>query len=133
MRKALVALLFAMSPALAQDLDLAGTWQGTITTVGTRLQSTYSPITGVSVTPVPDVQVMPSPFGPLELAADGTWEMPVLNEAGDWALEGSVLTLDGGLAGAVARVEVLDSGPVVVIDIPLGGGEVQTVTFSRAP
>jgi hypothetical protein len=133
MRRLILALMVLAAPALAQELDLAGTWQGTITTIGTRLQSTFSPITGVSVTPVPDVQVMPSPFGPLELAADGTWEMPVLNEGGDWALEGSVLTLDGGLTGAVARVEVLDSGPVVVIDMPIGGGEVQTVTFSRAP
>lgn len=133
MRKALFTLLFAVSPALAEALDLAGSWQGTITTVGTRLQSTYSPITGVTVTPVPDVQITPSPFGPLDLAADGTWEMPVLDYSGEWSLEGSALTLTGDLEGAPARVEVLEGGAVLVIDIPLGGGEVQTVTYSRSP
>lgn len=133
MRKALIALLLVLSPALAQEPELAGTWSGTITTVGTRLQSTYSPITGVTVTPVPDVQVMPSPFGPLELAADGTWEMPGLQLSGDWMLDGDVLRFSGGLEGAPARVEQLAGGPVLVIDLDLGGGDVQTVTFSRAP
>jgi hypothetical protein len=133
MRLALAALLVVSVPAWAQDLDLAGSWQGTITTVGTRLQSTYSPITGMTVTPVPDLQVMPSPFGPLDLARNGTWDMPVLDYSGDWSLDGSALRLTGDLEGAPARVEVLETGPVLVIDIPLGGDVVQTVTFSRAP
>lgn len=133
MRRLFLALTILTHPALAEELDLSGRWTGTITTVGTRLQSTYSPITGVTVTPVPDVQVSPSPFGPLELDADGTWAMPVLDLSGDWTLEGETLTLAGGLEGSTAHVEMLESGPVVVVDMVLGGGEVQTVTFSRAP
>lgn len=133
MRLLPVLLSILSLPALAQDLDLSGRWEGTITTVGTRLQSTYSPITGVTLSPVPDVQVMPSPFGPLDLRADGTWEMPVLELTGDWSLEGTALDLTGGPKDAAARVERLASGPVVVIDFDMGEGEVQTVTFTRAP
>lgn len=133
MRRLICAFLLLALPAFAQMPDLAGSWTGTITTVGTRLQSTYSPITGVTVTPVPDVKISPSPFGPLELASDGSWAMPVLDISGEWSLDGTTLNLSGGLAGSSAHVEMLDTGPVVVIDMAIGGGQMQTVTFSRMP
>jgi hypothetical protein len=133
MRSVLAALLMLTLPVLADEPDLVGTWNGTIMTVGTRLQSTYSPITGVSVTTVPDIQITPSPFGPLVLDADGTYAMPALDLSGDWTVDGSALVLTGGLEKAAAHFERLETGPVLVIDLPLAEGEVQTVTFSRAP
>lgn len=131
MRLAAVTLIVLTLPAFARDLDLSGRWEGTITTVGTRMSATYSPVTGVTLSPVPDLKIMPSPFGPLDLRADGTWVMPVLALDGEWSLNGTALEFTGGLKNA--RVEQLEARPALVIDFDIGQGGVQTVTFSRAP
>jgi hypothetical protein len=131
MIRALVVCLLTLSPAHAGQGDLAGTWTGTITTVGTRLQSTYSPITGVSVTPVPDLRVLPSPFGPLILSGDGRYDMPVLDLSGTWTAEAGTIAFTGGLEGVAGTVEWLDDGPAVTLALPLGDGTSQNVTFRR--
>lgn len=59
--------------------------------------------------------------------------MPLLDLKGEWSLDRTELDLTGGLKDAPARVEQLENGPVVVIDFDIGEGEIQTVTFARAP
>ncbi len=135
MRKVLAALLLLAQPALAQELDLAGSWQLAGDDHHDRHPSAIDiqPDHRDDGHPCPRCAGDARPFGPLEPSADGTWAMPVLDLSGQWSLNGTALTLTGGLDGTLGQVEVLDSGPVVVIDIALGGGQVQTVTFSRAP
>ncbi len=129
--RALAFLLLLGLPTLAAADDLSGTWSGTITIVGTRLQSSYSPITGVTLTPVPDVQVMPSPFGPLILSGDGSYTMPVMGYSGDWAADPAMVLFTGPLSASPALVEWLDTGPVLTLTLRGSDGAGETVTFAR--
>ena len=114
-------------PVLA-DGPVPGSYAGSVTTLGTTMTAVYSPITGVTLQPQAQVQVAPSPFGPLILTADGWYKMPVLGHSGRW--HGGV-AFDGPLAAMNPRLSGKDA--TITLDIPLGDGTVQSADYALIP
>ena len=113
----------------AQDLHaLDGIWTSVTVSVGTQMTATYSPTMGVTLVPAPQVQVQPSPFGPLMLD-DGTYAMPDVGYSGRVKLapDGS-LTFDGPLSQV--RAALSPDGSELILSFP-GGTGAQVLTYRR--